>query len=136
MKTVTDNAYQTFTGETWRSLAGSSNYVTVPSGATRVARATFDAESSCTGSVGGCQVKIVARKSGTSTLVEFYPRLGTMYFDSASAGDDRFESHAMTRSKTLAAGTWQIFVQATTTNPSDTKLFLSGWTHSVDLYAK
>lgn len=136
MKTVVDNGFQQFTGTAWQSLTGSSNYVSVPSGTTRVAQVTFSAESYCVGTSGGCRVRIVGRKSGTMDLVEFYPRQPLSYFDTATSSTDLWENHSFTRTKTLTAGTWQIFVQATTQNASGTTFQLTGWSHSVDLYAR
>lgn len=58
------------------------------------------------------------------------------YFDTATSNSDLWENHSITRTKTLTTGTWQIFVQATTQNPSGTTFQLTGWSHSVDLYPR
>lgn len=138
MKTVTDVEGGAYSGDMWQSVPGSSNYVSVPSGVQRVASVTFAATSFCRGTGGhGCLVRVVARKSGTTDLVEFYPRsTGLVYFDTATNAEDAGESHAIVRTKTLTAGTWQIFAQARTTAASGVGLFIYGYSHKVDLYAK
>lgn len=117
MQTVTETGFQTFSGDAWQSLPGSSIYVTVPSGTQRVASVTFDGETNCSGTAGsGCLVRVVARRQGTTTPVELHPRnTGVPFFDTVPASADYWEAHSMTRTGTLTAGRWQVFVQMRTT---------------------
>lgn len=136
---ATDASQQIFVGTDWKSLTGSSVYVSVPSGSQRLVSVTFSAESNCSGSaaVDGCLVRVVGRKSGTSELVEFYPRTtGIGYFDTVPTQSDFWEHHAMTRTKTLTAGTWQVFVQARMTAADGVSLGLAAWSNRADVFAK
>lgn len=135
MSTVAGVDASSFGSTSWQSLAGSSNYLTVPSGKTRIASTTFSAVGACqSASPAGCFLRVVARRSGSATLVELHPKANSPYFDSAGASNDFWESHTVIRTGTLGAGRWQIFVQAMV--DSGASLTLLSWTHKVELYAR
>lgn len=128
--TANSNAWNTTADNTWQSLTGSGLGLTVPSGKVRLITAQFTAESACTGS-SWCSVRIVARKAGSSTENELYPRSGTDFaFDTAS--DDLWESHAINRSIRLGSGSWLIYVQAHTF--TDGNLRLDDWHFHYDAH--
>lgn len=141
MKAATSTAGQSFSGTEWIEVTGSALSVGVPSGSQRTVSALFSGESTCSSAsatVAGCAVRIVAKKSGSSTVYEFYPKNegGVPFFDSVGAQPDRWETHTALRIRTLGSGVWRIAAQAKTTQPSGTTLVLTGWAHQVEVYAK
>lgn len=131
---------QNFQGQTWTSVPYSGVTVTVPSGNWRLASSTFSGYTSCGGSAGQhCGLRIVARKSGTTSTVRFYPQADEFYaIDSVGSSypeSDFTEGHSLDRSKYLAPGTWRVWAQAWTSN-SNTVLSLGSWHHRVMLFAR
>lgn len=107
--------FGTSAANTWQTLPGSTLSYTVPSGTVRLVTAEYAAEAGGYGT-GGCAVRIVTRKAGSSTLSELYPRAGVDFI--WTHADERDESRAMSRSIRVASGTryFNVQIQASTSN--------------------
>lgn len=133
---ATESQPSVYSSPSWQAVSGSSRTVSVPSGSTRLLVANFTAESVCDGTSGNwCSVRIVARKSGSTTKYEFYPRVvGPDYFgfDSPDGGGSMtdWESHAISRARSFPSGTWYVSVEASVVG-SGTSLRLANWFFSV-----
>lgn len=108
----------------WHTVTGTSQTVSVPSGSVRLVTSRFNAESSCAAD-SWCAVRVVARKSGSSTVYEMYPRVGTEFaFDSPSG--EAWEGNSVHRTLRLgSSGTWYISVQAYVVNTGS--MYLDDW---------
>lgn len=112
---------ETFTSTAWKSVSmdgGSSNYyITVNLTSTRRVVGRFTSESDCYGSGSGwCSARIVYQKSGSSTLNEMYPVVGTDFaFDSKDTANT-WQSHSINRSVVLQPGTYYFYVQGAVTS--------------------
>lgn len=107
---------RTFAGTSWQWWNPNVVNATIPAGG-RLVKVTFSAESACSGTNGWCSVRVVYRRLGNATETEFSPAVGTDFaFDSTdSTSSWNWESHAISRSAFLPAGSYQIWVQARTT---------------------
>lgn len=118
---------------TWTSLSGSGVSVTVPSGSVRLVTTRFTATAACSHSSGStgspCHVRVMAKKSGSSTAYELYPRGGDYFEFAQSPGYGK--AHAIDRSIKLNPGTWTVYVQVRGWN-TDTSFTLEGWSFTVD----
>lgn len=120
---------------TFTEVPGTDVTVTVPSGATRLASATFNAESNCYGTgTGVCYLRIVAKKAGTTTMVQFHP-VSNFFFDTNMDPEGDYEFRSMQRSRALTAGTWRISVQRSVSN-ANTSGSLFSTHHRVDMFAR
>lgn len=125
------NLFATTSTDTWQTLPGSSLSYNVPSGTVRLVTTGFSAESYGHGA-GGCAVRIVTRKSGSSTLSELYPRAGVDFmWDSP---EDIFESHAMSRSIRVASGTRYFSVQVQALNLDTLECRLDDWHFQITVH--
>ncbi len=121
---------------TFVQLPGAVVHITVPAGTTQLVRASFTAESQCSGETPGnwCSVRIVAVNAAGSTS-ELSPKSGTDYaFDSVSypAGtNDYWEGHAVDRSIVLGAGDYAIRVQWAVLTGSSASFRLDDWSFTV-----
>lgn len=118
----------------WQVVAGTKLTVAVPSGSARLLNAHFNAESRCYEG-DWCSVRIVARKSGTSTYTEFHPRAGSDFaFDAPdSSGPDYGEGNSVHRSLRLTGGTWYLYVQAKNVGTIGS-MFLDDWHFEVNVH--
>jgi hypothetical protein len=134
---ATGDETASFTGTTWAPVGGSSVTVSVPSGPWRLATATFSGYTSCTGPQATyCSVRIMARKSGTTSWTELYPRASLNYaIDAVGATADYWEGHSVDRSKTLSPGTWTVRAEGATSDPG-TNLVIGPWHHKVQLHIR
>jgi hypothetical protein len=109
---------RTFSGTSWQWWNPNVVNAAIPAGG-RLVKVTFSAESACYGASGWCSVRVVYRQAGSATETEFSPAVGTDFaFDSSDSnneGSGSWESHAISRSAFLPAGSYQIWVQARTT---------------------
>lgn len=133
-RVATESTAFSTSSTSWVALPGSGVTISVPSRASRLVTAEFTAESTCSGNNGSwCSARIVARRSGSSTLVELFPRVGSDFaFDTATSGQDFWESHAINRSIRLGSGTWVVFVQGNALF-SGSNLRLDDWHFHVDV---
>lgn len=132
-KVATDtDGWGTTTTNAWQGVTGTKLTVTVPSGSARLLNAHFNAESYCA-AASWCSVRIVARKSGTSTYTEFRPRVGTDFaFDSPDSGGENWEGNSVHRSLRLSGGTWYIYVQGQAVGGGS--MYLDDWHFEVNVH--
>lgn len=125
--------YGTTASNTWENVPGSSLSFTVPSGKTRLVQAFFSAESQMYGG-SWCAVRIVAKKTTSSTLYEFYPRAGDSFaFDTAdTSGGDTYEAHAMKRALRLGSASWSARVQVNAVGGGF--CYLDDWYFDVEIH--
>lgn len=137
-KVATDSAgFGSSANNVWQNVPGSTLSVGVPSGAPRLVNARFNAESSCSAS-NWCAMRIVARKSGTSTEVELYPRASAGFaaeFAFDSPGGEEWEGNSMHRSIRLgSSGTWYIYAQSYVAG-STGSVYLDDWHFEASIHA-
>lgn len=131
-KVATDtNGWGSSANNTWQSITGTGLTVSVPSGSARLITARFNAESSCTATA-WCVVRIVARKSGSSTVTELHPRVGTEFAFDAPSGE-AYEGTSVHRSIRLGSGTWTIFAQGYVQGTSGS-MYVDDWHFEVSAH--
>ena len=130
VRTETDAT--TAAGTTFTNIPNAAVTVRVPSRQTRLITARYTAESQCTGSnFGWCSVRLIARNNSTGTVVALHPRSDLDFaFDSVS--DDLWESHSVSRTIKVGAGSWSVIAQRATTSDSVTARH-DDWTLEVDV---
>lgn len=116
---------------TWQTVPGSTLSYAVPSGTVRLVTAGYTAESGGYGT-GGCAVRIVTRKAGSTTLSELYPRSGVDFvWDNSEELD---ESHAMSRSIRVASGTRYFSVQLLASTAGALTCYLDDWHFQINVH--
>lgn len=123
--------FGTTSPNTWQTLPGSTLSYTVPSGTVRLVTAGYAAEAGGYGT-GGCAVRIVARKSGSSTLSEMYPRAGVDFI--WTHADERDESRAMSRSIRVASGTRYFYVQVQASTNGALTCYQDDWHFQINVH--
>lgn len=116
------------------AVPGTSLSASVPSGTYRLFKGFFSAESTASGG-SWCAVRIVAKKSTSSTLIELYPRDGTEFaFDTTdTSGGDDYEAHAMKRAIRLGSGIWTFRVQVNAVG-TGASCYLDEWYFEVETH--
>jgi hypothetical protein len=113
----------------WQNVTGARVTLGVPSGTVRLVTARYNAESSCDAD-SWCSVRIVARKHGNPSVLEFRPRVDTDFAYDAPGGET-WEGTSVNRSLRLGAGTWDVWVQAYVVNTGS--MYLDDWHFEVSL---
>jgi len=117
-------------------LPGAQVQITIPSsGGSRLIVARFSATSNCTGTADGpdaCLVRIVALRSGTSTVTELNPQLAShpFSFDGVSPNGG---VRSIERSARLTPGTYVVRAQWAVAG-TGLQFFLTGWHFIVQQY--
>lgn len=124
--------FVTTSANSWQTLPGSSLSYTVPSGTVRLVTAGYTAESWAYDGTGGCAVRIVTRKSGSTTLSELYPRAGGDFMWEDTAGG--LEGRAMSRSIRVASGTRYFSVQVLASTPDMLRCRLDDWHFQINVH--
>lgn len=94
----------------WQNLPDARLGYSVASGSARLVTAEFNAMSRASGSGTYCSVRLVVRKSTSSTLTEMHPNSAAFYpFDNIDGA--QFEANSINKSIKLGAGTWYFYVQ-------------------------
>lgn len=107
---TSDDIFDTTVTNTWQTVPGSTLAYNVPRGTVRLVTAEFTAEASGRGGTGGCAARIVARRAGSTTLSELYPRAGVDFIWAQEENLGR--AHAMSRSiRVVGSGTRYFTVQ-------------------------
>ena len=128
---VTDeDGWPSSSNNVWEDVTGARVELDVPSGRVRLVTARYNAESSC-GASNWCAVRIVARKQGSPTKIEFRPRVDNDFaFD--APGGEAYEGNSVNRSIRLGAGHWFITVQAQVVGGSG-DMYLDDWHFEVQV---
>jgi hypothetical protein len=118
------------------ALPGAQVQITIPSsGGSRLIVARFTGTANCDGAAPGpdtCLVRIVALRSGTSTVTELNPQTGRQpfSFDGVSPNGG---VHAIERSARLNPGTYVVRVQWAVSGMG-LQFFLAGWHFAVEQF--
>lgn len=132
------SAAQTISTTGWSNVsmdsASGAYYVTLNLTSSRRVVGRFTAESDCYGSSGYCPVRIVYQKAGSSTISEFSPVVGTDFAFDTKDTTNTWQSHSISRSVVLPAGTYYVYVQGAVTN-SGLTLRLDDAHFEVELYS-
>lgn len=130
---TSDEIYDTTAANTWQTLPGSTLSYTVPSNTVRLVTAEFTAEARGALGTGGCAVRVITRKSGSTTLTELFPRSG---LDFIWVEDDSLaRAHAMSRSISVASGTRYFAVQVQASTNDTLVCRLDDWHFQIDVHA-
>ena len=129
-KAVTGTGAETTSSTSYIDLPGANLNITVPAGQTMLISAIFNAESACYDSTGGfCTVQILIGGAPGA------PNAGSDFAFDSSDGDTEtsssWESHSMTRVRTLGEGNYTVQVQYGV-SASGATLRLDDWTLFVE----
>ncbi|SDU86283.1 hypothetical protein [Jiangella alkaliphila] len=129
---TSDQIYDTTAPNIWQTLPGSTLSYAVPSNTTRLVTAEFTAEANGRDGTGGCAVRVVTRKAGSTTLTELHPRSGVDFIWALE--QDGSAAHAMSRSLTVASGTRSFIVQVQASTADTLVCRLDDWHFQIDVH--
>ncbi len=135
------SAAQTISTTAWTNVsmdsASGTYYVPLTLTSSRRVVGRFTAESDCyaSGSASGwCPVRIVYQNAVSGAITEFNPVVGTDFAFDSKDTPNTWQSHAMSRSVVLPAGSYYVYVQGTVTGSGMT-LRLDDAQLEVELYS-